>query len=198
MELKLLLTALLKAKKELKDVTLLKTKENPYFNSLYIPLEDVLELVEPVLFNNGLLIAQTFTKDTTLKTTLYHCETGTSIESEQPLIIDKNNAQGFASASTYARRYGILSILNLAAEDDDGNNAVKKPDNRQDKPTEPTAKQRYESIIARAGKDQKYLKITGDVINKYLTDVNKNIIECSEKDYLNLITAIKGALKEGK
>ena len=31
--------------------------------------------------------------------------------------------QGLGSAVTYARRYGIMSLLNLPSEDDDGNTA---------------------------------------------------------------------------
>ena len=33
--------------------------------------------------------------------------------------------QGLGSAITYARRYGLLGMANLGAEDDDGNEASK-------------------------------------------------------------------------
>ena len=42
-----------------------------------------------------------------------------------PLVLAKNDMQGLGSAITYARRYGIMSILNLPTEDDDGNEASK-------------------------------------------------------------------------
>jgi len=35
--------------------------------------------------------------------------------------------QGLGSAITYARRYGIMSLLNLPADDDDGNGASGSP-----------------------------------------------------------------------
>jgi len=43
--------------------------------------------------------------------------------SHVPLVLGKNDMQGLGSAITYARRYGIMSLLNLPAEDDDGNQA---------------------------------------------------------------------------
>jgi hypothetical protein len=36
---------------------------------------------------------------------------------------DKNNAQGFGSAQSYCRRYGLMAAFGLAAEDDDDNAA---------------------------------------------------------------------------
>jgi hypothetical protein len=41
---------------------------------------------------------------------------------------DDPNPQKSASASTYARRYSLLSAFNLAAEDDDGNQAARPSD----------------------------------------------------------------------
>ena len=38
------------------------------------------------------------------------------------------NPQKAASASTYARRYSLVCAFNLAAEDDDGNQAARPPD----------------------------------------------------------------------
>ena len=40
-----------------------------------------------------------------------------------PLIVGKNDMQGYGSAVTYARRYGLMSMAGIAPEDDDGNAA---------------------------------------------------------------------------
>lgn len=40
---------------------------------------------------------------------------------------DRNNAQGFGSAQSYCRRYGLMAAFGLAAEDDDGNAASQAP-----------------------------------------------------------------------
>ena len=37
----------------------------------------------------------------------------------------KQDAQGYGSALTYARRYSLMAACGIAPEDDDGNNAVK-------------------------------------------------------------------------
>ena len=47
----------------------------------------------------------------------------TVMRTRVPLVLNKQDMQGLGSAITYARRYGIMSLLNLPAEDDDGNQA---------------------------------------------------------------------------
>ena len=44
----------------------------------------------------------------------------------EPLFLPANklDAQGFGSAASYARRYALKAVWNLADEDDDGNKAV--------------------------------------------------------------------------
>jgi hypothetical protein len=36
-----------------------------------------------------------------------------------PLMLDRDNSQGFGSALTYARRYALTAVLGLVADDDD-------------------------------------------------------------------------------
>ena len=47
------------------------------------------------------------------------------LDCEVPLIIGKNDMQGYGSAVTYARRYGLMTMAGIAPEDDDGNAAAK-------------------------------------------------------------------------
>ena len=54
-----------------------------------------------------------------------HGETGETVECRVPLIIAKNDMQGYGSAVTYARRYGLMGMAGIAPEDDDGNAAAK-------------------------------------------------------------------------
>ena len=69
-----------------------------------------------------------------VETRLLHT-TGESFSSKVYLVLDKQNMQGLGSAITYARRYGLLGMANLEAEDDDGNEASKPstkiPDNKK-------------------------------------------------------------------
>jgi len=59
-----------------------------------------------------------------VSTILYHKDfPDWEVSSNVPLVLAKNDMQGMGSAITYARRYGIMSLLNIPAEDDDGNEA---------------------------------------------------------------------------
>ncbi len=62
-----------------------------------------------------------------LVTTLRHVS-GNTIEGMLPLEPAKpRDPQSMGSAITYARRYAYMAILGIAAEDDDGNAASRKP-----------------------------------------------------------------------
>jgi hypothetical protein len=71
---------------------------------------------------------------------------------------DRNNAQGFGSAQTYCRRYGLMAAFGIAPEDDDGNAAAAAPPARQPK-SEPAA------VIT----DAQWMILT-DLIEKTRTD----------------------------
>jgi hypothetical protein len=49
---------------------------------------------------------------------------GEWIEGELAVPVSKADAQGYGSALTYARRYGLCAITGIAPEDDDGNAAA--------------------------------------------------------------------------
>jgi hypothetical protein len=58
---------------------------------------------------------------------LVHAESGTELRGEMALLPAKADPQGQGSAITYARRYALMAVLGLVAdEDDDGNEGSKK------------------------------------------------------------------------
>ena len=92
----------------------------------YADLATVLAAVSPVLSKHGLVVTQTFSPFeggcTLLRTTLLHAS-GESVTSDLPMPStegQRNALHAFGAATTYLRRYALLAILNLAAEDDDG------------------------------------------------------------------------------
>lgn len=92
----------------------------------YADLATVLATVNPVLSKHGLVVSYTFSPFeggcTLLRTTLLHA-CGESITSDLPMPStdgQRNALHAFGAATTYLRRYALLAILNLAAEDDDG------------------------------------------------------------------------------
>jgi len=117
--------ALFKAQAEMPDLKM--NARNPHFRNAYITLDAVLEGVVPILRKHDILLQQVPDRigDTpALRTVMLHIPTGSFVQGELPLILQKNDPQGVGSAITYARRYAIMSMLNLTAdEDDDGESA---------------------------------------------------------------------------
>ena len=106
-----------------------KTKEVGVgkFGYSYLPLEQMLSKIQPVLHKNKLHISQVFgytpTGETTIKTKLVH-EGGHEEVSELPLFIPprdmqkKNEAHVWGSSVTYQRRYSIKLILGVETDMD--------------------------------------------------------------------------------
>lgn len=126
-------TALAKAQGEFETAT--KNQKNPFFNSKYLTLGGVIEIIRKPFAKNGLSFLQfpTVKKEgniTTviIKTVIAH-ESGDTIENELilPVTIGGriSDAQAIGSAITYARRYSLQSLVGISAdeEDDDGNSA---------------------------------------------------------------------------
>lgn len=118
-----------------------KDKVNPFFNSRYAGLDTVMSLALKALTEQGLGVSQTVGRAedgaSTLTTILLH-ESGEWISDTQPLLLVKADPQGQGSAITYARRYAVMSMLGLVAEDDDDGNAASKPPQRRDTRKAPT------------------------------------------------------------
>ncbi len=104
-----------------------KDKMNPGFKSKYADLASVWDACRDALTRNGLSVVQmTRTSDAqevVVVTRLLH-SSGEWIEGELALPVTKNDAQGFGSALTYARRYALAAAVGVAPEDDDANAAV--------------------------------------------------------------------------
>lgn len=125
MELDKLAPALVALQADLTPVA--KSAVNPFFKSKYAPLNEVMANVQPLLAKHKLAITQFLTNlngDSAMRTILLH-ESGQYIEDIQPLLLVKQDPQSQGSATTYARRYGVMSVLGVVAdEDDDGNKAT--------------------------------------------------------------------------
>jgi hypothetical protein len=115
--------AFLKMQRELGKAK--KSADNPFFKSKYADLSSVQAACEDALALNGFFFTQGYGLEPVahLYTRLVHSESGQWLESQVPLIVSKEDPQGVGSATTYFRRYSIVSMLNLEQEDDDGNRA---------------------------------------------------------------------------
>lgn len=100
----------------------IKNKDNPFFNSKYADLKGVIEKIVPLLQENQLAVFQRLSDlngEPALTTTLWHKPSGEYVEATMPLILPKQDPQAQGSAITYARRYSIMTITGLIADDDD-------------------------------------------------------------------------------
>lgn len=117
--------ALVKAQEAIKAA--IKDATNPHFRSKYADLGAVVEAVKPALVANGLTFLQGVEDaegGVKIETMLLHTS-GEWISSTMRIPASKQDAQGYGSAITYGRRYGLQSMCGVPAEDDDGNAAAK-------------------------------------------------------------------------
>jgi hypothetical protein len=107
--------------------------QNPHYRSTYATIEAVLDAIREPLAQHGIAFCQfpgTHWVEGRLHlalTTIVMHGSGEFIEGVLEIPVAKVDAQGVASATTYARRIALQAILGVAAEDDDGNGAVGKP-----------------------------------------------------------------------
>jgi len=130
--MKLIAKALIEAQKEMGNAK--KDSVNPFFKSKYADLNSVREACIPALNAHGIAVLQPTVHidgKNFVRTVLLH-ESGESFESLTEIIYNKqNDAQAQGSGISYARRYGLQSLVNVGAEDDDGNKAVEQPKKKE-------------------------------------------------------------------
>lgn len=113
-----------------------KTSANPFFKSKYADLNSVREACMTILNDAKISVIQptVFLEGKPfVKTMLVH-ESGEWICGYTEIVCAKpNDAQAHGSGVTYARRYGLQSLVNIGSEDDDGN-AASTPGTPAEKP----------------------------------------------------------------
>lgn len=116
--------AFIKAQKEMGNA--IKDSANPFFRSRYADLNSIREACIPALNNHGIAVLQPTIQvegKNFVNTVLLH-ESGERMESFTEIIFAKaTDAQAQGSGITYARMYGLQSLVCIGAEDDDGNKA---------------------------------------------------------------------------
>ena len=121
--------AMLKVQKQLRPA--LKDSFNNFTQSRYATLNSVMEACSEALIDAGIWVTQypvpveSDGKLLGLITKLVHAESGEWQESLIVMPLAKADPQAYGSALTYARRYGLSSMVGLVTEDDDANAACK-------------------------------------------------------------------------
>jgi len=107
-------------------------KMNPHFKNKFASLAAIRNAVVPILSKHGIAITQELCNNDGMVgciTTLFH-KSGQYRESRPFYIpVTKQDAQGYCSASTYARRYSLQSVCGVVGDEDDDGNAASKNGN---------------------------------------------------------------------
>jgi len=173
-----LFAAMAKAFPEIEGAT--KDSNNPHFKSKYADLSSVSDAIKPALTRHGLFFGQIAHEQTggvCVETILCH-ESGESFSFGKLFVpASKNDAQGYGSALTYARRYGLMTAFGVCPEDDDGNAAVRAPVN--DRNGEPATKPARPKPEALTGP----MKTRAEARSKY-GEIVRELQACADEDQL--------------
>ena len=197
--------ALQKAQKEFPS--LVRTKEvsaGSKFGYSYLPLEQMLSKVQPILHSNGFHLSQLFgctpTGQTTIKTKLVH--TGGHEEvSELPFFLPprdlerKNEAHVWGGSVTYQRRYSIKLILGL--ETDMDNNMEIEPEKEKAAPSKRQANVQPKQNIAVLARDAIVKSTTDEQLDQHFNTLVARLDEgkITQDQYNKLIDLIKARRK---
>lgn len=112
-----------------------KDADNPYFNSKYVTLDQALDYVLPKLSEAGLSLTQaTYVEDDSIILTTTLSDGVAVVNSMWPVGKLTDTQQKLGSAMTYARRYTLMGLVGLSANDDDDAEAtMDRPKVQQDK-----------------------------------------------------------------
>ena len=144
-----------------------KNANNPHFKKSYADINALVETVEPILLEHGLLLLQPIAEGV-VNTLIIDIETGDKVESSMRLDTNLNSQQQ-GSQITYYRRYTLQSLLSLQAEDDDANSASAMVKN-----TKPTITQeRFENGLTQIAEG----KLTPEAFKQALSGYQLNDLQ---------------------
>lgn len=126
-------------------------KNKKAYNYNYSPLDEVLRVIDTAIKDSGTNLSYTFetiTGEGKAGTKVYiFSGNGAWLEfSDAMLPVSKNDAQGYGSALTYARRYAISSAFGIASEEDDDAQSISSPVTRRET-TRQAAPQRQQQPV---------------------------------------------------
>ncbi len=101
-----------------------KDATNPFFNSKYATLSNILETIKTPLRESGLSFTQFPTGQNGLTTVLMHADSGEYMQTDYFMSPAKSDPQAQGSAISYMRRYALAAVLGLNIDEDDDANAA--------------------------------------------------------------------------
>ncbi len=124
--------AMLRVQQALKPAA--KDGQNNYTNSRYASLQSVMETCREALLANGIWLTQLPVQvdqgNLGLVSKIVHAESGQWQSSLLVMPLPKGDPQGYGSAMTYARRYGLAALIGIVTEHDDDGEGSCRPQNQ--------------------------------------------------------------------
>ena len=147
-----------------------KNSKNPHFRSNYADLASTIAALEPLKGHGVWFKQKTLDAENGVAVETFYIGCGETISAGVLLVpATKRDAQGYGSALTYARRYGLQTAFGLATEDDDGNAAVASHQGQPE--PEPISKEALDKIRSLVEKTEADVKKICKAFN--VTDLSK-------------------------
>ena len=143
-------------------------------------LASVTLAIKPALEGHGLSFVQiihTAPGMASVETVILH-SSGESLScgiTSVPMI--KNDAHGYGSALTYARRYGLSAAFGVAPEDDDGDSACERPSDEKMKSKKPVLQEQKPPV-----EDEKPAKTWEKLSSKEIKALSAQVCSALEDD----------------
>ena len=122
-----------------------KDAENPFVKNRYASLNSVIEACREALIAQSVWVVQypvaVDAGHLGLVTKLVHAESGQWQASLMVMPLPKSDPQGYGSALTYARRYGLATLVGLVSEADDDAEAATPRQGKQHRRNTPEQSQ---------------------------------------------------------
>lgn len=167
--------------------------ENPHFRNKFASLKAVVDSTIPVLAKHGIAVIQDLqTIDGGIACYTHFCHESGEEKILGPLVMNatKSDPQGYASASTYARRYHLMAVTGVVGDnDDDGNAASESAFTSKGEKT----KVRNAMLKAATDNDRGELLVVSDKLNN---DQKAELWDTYNHDQKRLITECRKGKKE--
>jgi len=182
-----------------------KDSTNPFFKSKYFDINKLLDVVKPILNEQGLILMQPLTNidgNPAICTTIIDAETSKNLEFVMPITANPD-PQKMGSAITYYRRYSLQSLLGLQAEDDDGNKAS-KPTNNEPQRKKATAKKFIPETSKNVARDRinkgfEFMKFNKDKQQDWIENyLPAGMLDANIEELNSLLKALEKQAKETK
>ena len=113
-----------------------KDKKNPFYNSSYADVNLITKMIKPILISERLYFTQPISNNK-VYTIIHDADSDAEYpakDEREGIEIQSIKPQERGSEITFYRRYGLVSLFGLEAEDDDANQTVSRKSNNTIKP----------------------------------------------------------------